>query len=413
MNDFDERDLLTRELRDRSQDIGGHPLGLDHVRTRARRIQRRRNAVAGTVAAVVLAVAVPTALSVTDATRSSAPPPADQPTPSVTETPTPGPDGTFPLTIKDLPRGAEPGVSYVLNAEKTLVTPDGPVDLPEAYSQITPYLDGWLALAGGENGFDNVFLDADMDVERTTLGGAGIVPNADGTRVLYSERDFNVAGRTVVVDAPSEPGYEREPVSWDAPRGSTVAPVGFAGEDTVAFSTEDGELFLGVDDADPHTVPLQGFLGISAASEANGLVAGMVSYDDLEGAGCYGVLDPAVSTTETVWDTCDHALFEFSPDGRFVIAGPPQFDGYGPSGLAVLDAASGDPLVEFSPTAKRTVTAVSKAVWEDSDTVLALVVEGNETRMVRAELDGRLEAVTDTYPIGMNLPLWFADRPRS
>ncbi len=53
MSSHDEKDLLTRELRERSSDVGGHPIGFDAVRKSARRIQRRRQVLAGAVAAVV------------------------------------------------------------------------------------------------------------------------------------------------------------------------------------------------------------------------------------------------------------------------------------------------------------------------------------------------------------------------
>jgi len=32
MSDFDERDLLTRALHERSHDVGGHPVGFEHPR---------------------------------------------------------------------------------------------------------------------------------------------------------------------------------------------------------------------------------------------------------------------------------------------------------------------------------------------------------------------------------------------
>ena len=63
MNDL-EKDALTRELQDRSHDIGGHPIGLGDVKQSARRIQRRRRIASGFVAAAVLAVAVPTSIAV-------------------------------------------------------------------------------------------------------------------------------------------------------------------------------------------------------------------------------------------------------------------------------------------------------------------------------------------------------------
>ncbi|MGH3372135.1 MAG: hypothetical protein ACRDPR_19285 [Nocardioidaceae bacterium] len=423
MTNFDEKDLLTRELRERSGDVGGHPIDFASVRHSARRIRRRRAAVTGAVAALVAAAALPAGLAITSSIDpaygpaeqpSVAPTPAPKPAPA--PAPTPRPDGTFPLALEGLPRGADPKVSYVLAREKVLVTPQQTFDLPAAYSQVTPYREGWLATLGGENGWENVVLDAGMDVERTTLGGAALVPSADGTRVLHSQRDFEEPGRTVVVDEPSVADHERQALTWEAPRNSTVVPVGYLGEQRVVFQTEGGEdpaITLATYDGGPTTVPLQGFLRLTSASEAAGLVAGLVSYDPTEG-GCYGVMDPAVSTTETLWETCDYSLYEFSPDGRHVIAGTTYFDMWGPSQLAVLDVATGEPVVEFTPERRDTVVQVAQATWEDEDTVAAIVVEGDEMGMVRAELTGALEAVTDTFTAqDMSLRLWFADSPRS
>ena len=42
-----------------------------------------------------------------------------------------------------------------------------------------------------------------------------------------------------------------------------------------------------------------------------------------DGSGCFGVVDPAVSTAGVGLGTCDHALGAFSPDGRYVLASDP------------------------------------------------------------------------------------------
>ncbi len=418
MNDFDEKDLLTRELRERSADVGGHPIGLDAVRQSARRIRRRRHIVSGAVAAVVAGIALPTGVAVTSAINGPDGPvktPHVATTPSEKPAPKPRPDGTFPLTLEGLARGGNPEVSYVLNDERTLVTPDAQVGLPEAYSQIVPFKGGWMALGtSGEGGRENVLLDADMNVVETTPGGEGLTLNADGTRLLYVQRDYNIPGRTVVVETPATSDYEREQITWDAPRDRSIVPVGYLDEERVVFQAIDGEnpvIEMGVNDRDPRTVPLEGFDKVTSVSEASGLVAGTLSgsYDPANGS-CSGVMDPAAS--KMVWETCDYSLYEFSPDGRYVIAGPTYVDMWGPSQLTVLDTSTWKPVVEFTPE-KNVVGQVSQATWEDEDTIDAVVVENDEFGIVRAELDGRLELTTDTYKsTDMSLPLWLAGRPR-
>ena len=419
MNNFDEKDMLTRELRERSADVGGHPIGFDAGRQSARKIQRRRTIVTGAVAAVVATIAVPAGLTVTSAINDPNDPAK---TPSIAASPsptaTPRPDGTFPLTLKGLPRGEDPKVSYVISDDRTLVTPEREVDLPESYSQVVPYRDGWMALATSEQGgYENLTLDPDMTVVGSTLAGEALSLNADGSRLLYAQRDYNVPGRTVVLDTPATEEYDREEVTWDAPDDSWVKPVGYLDEQTVVFlaTDEDGknEVLMGVDDNDPRTVPLEGFLNVSSASAANGLVAGQVSYDDKTGASCYGAMDPRASTTEMVWETCDYAPHEFSPDGRYVVAGSPDSDGNGSPRLAVLDAGTGEPIVELSPP-KDVMVAVTQAAWEDESTVVAVVIEGTEMRLVRADVAGNLElagSVSHTMD-DMDLPLWLAETPR-
>lgn len=420
MSPIDEKDLLIRELRERSAEIDAHPIGLDTVRRSARKMQRRRRAVTGAVAAVVLSVAVPAGLTMTSQIDGPPPGPVQQPTAPASPTekqgtaPTPREDGTFPLTLRGIPQGEEPEVSYVLAQDSVLVAPEQRLDLPEPYAQIVPFRDGWLALKGGEDGWENVVLDADLEVESTTPGGQGLVLNADGTRVLRGER-VTVPGRTVVVDDPAESDFTRDPMSWEAPDNSTVVPVGYLDEQTVVFQTqasEDGLVAMGLPLPDGRTVPIEGFLKLTAASEATGLVAGQTSYSP-DGSGCWGVMNPQEDSSSLVWETCEYSLFEFSPDGRYVIAGPPQFDGWGPSGLTVLDTTTWEPVVRFTPD-RDVVGQVAQATWEDQDTVAALVVENDRFAMVRAELTGELERTTEIHPSAdMTLPMWFAAEPRS
>lgn len=427
MSNVDDKDLLAQELRQRAGEMSGHPVSFDAVRTRARRLQRRRQAVTGAVAAAVATVALPTGIAVNNALNEPGSPDTEpqwaatpaEPAPSSAGTaepaPTPDADGTFSFEVAGLPRGARATVPYVVGDEQTLVTPDGEVDLGRSYSQLTPYRDGWMGLVGTEDGFENVVLADDLSVERTTPGGEGLVRDTEGTRVLYVQRDFNVPGRTVLVDEPSETRYDREQMTWDVPdEASTVLPVGYLGEDTVAFqvTAEDGRTQGYLASAGERRLrPLEGFLRLTAASEATGLVAGQVTYDPMDGS-CWGVMDPARSTTDLVWQTCDYSLWQFSPDGRHVIASAPDFDGYGPAGLVVLDTATWEPVVEFTPP-RRTPVALSQATWEDADTVVAVAAEGDDFTMVRAELDGTLERASETYPArDMSLPLWLAEQPR-
>lgn len=412
MSSHDEQDLLTQELHHRSAGVGGHPIDMDDVRGRARTIRRRRNAVRGVVAAMVAAVAVPAGLSLTDSlssTGSVAPPVSSETVAPSPDAPTPQPAGTFPLTIRDLPRGEAPGLSYVLNEGDQLVTPRGSFDLQESYSMMTPYAGGWLAIGSSRHPGDVIMLDADLEVTHTDpAGGYEIAVSQDGSHVAYTVREGN--DRILLVNAPTD---GTDVVTWtiDVPRGESLDPVGFLDDDTVVYNSDTADV-MGIARTGGTLTPIEGLRRIDDASEATGLVSGLVSFDDATSSGCSGVMDP--ESGDLLWQSCDHSLLRFSPDGRFVVAAPSYYDGPGPSSLSVLDASTGEPLVEFSPErGGRTVVGVAQSAWEDADTVLALVSEGEDQAMVRMELDGSLEAVTDTFTMrDLSVALWFAQERR-
>jgi hypothetical protein len=412
MSNFDAKDALTRELHERATDVGGHPLDLAGVKGRARGIRRRRQIVTGAVAAVVAGVAIPAGLTLTSTPAGYVPQPADQPSATTSPTPTPRGDGTFALTTQDLPRGADPGVSYVVG--RRLVTPEGEISMPESYRQITPVLGGWKAVGHSPDDDTLVTLTKDMKVEETAPGGPSFVLSPDGSRILDSERDYHEPGLTIVKDTPTTPGYQQEPMSWWAPPKSRVEPIGYLAKDLdgsqVVYQTVgvNPQVLMGTKDGE--SVPLKGIIHAEDASPANGLVAGVTTYEP--GKVCYGVMEPEVSTSKLVATTCDYSLKAFSPDGRFVLGGTPEADGFGTPTLAVLDARTLEPVVELTPD-KDVAMGIPQAVWEDGDTILAAAVEGNDMTMVRIELTGHVEAVTGSYPTAdMTLPFWFADAPR-
>ena len=118
MSTHDE-DRLARGLRERAQDVHGAPVGLADVQRSARGIRRRRRAVGGVVAAVVLAVAVPVGLNaVSSAPRRPArwPPRRRRrrcpPTPrrdARQPSPSRPPGEPVPLTVAGAPTGAAAG----------------------------------------------------------------------------------------------------------------------------------------------------------------------------------------------------------------------------------------------------------------------------------------------------------------
>jgi hypothetical protein len=115
-----------------------------------------------------------------------------------------------------------------------------------------------------------------------------------------------------------------------------------------------------------------------------------------------------------VWETCDHALGAFSPDGRYVLASDAYQSGAGPASVRVLDAATGAEVARFDPERGQQVL-LQRVVWESDDAFLAVASQGSDVTLVRFGVDGSLEEVTDRVKGDAygDLPFYFGgDRVR-
>jgi hypothetical protein len=153
----------------------------------------------------------------------------------------------------------------------------------------------------------------------------------------------------------------------------------------------------------------RGFNTLVSTSQATGLVAGQTQF--LGDGSCSGVTDP-VAGGKLLWETCDYSLGQFSPDGRYIVGLAAYSDGPGSSSLSILDARTGEPVVDYRGPRGRTISGVDQVVWEDGDTVLATVTQGPDQTIVRAELDGALSRVAPTLPTeGLNIEYRFPNHP--
>lgn len=401
MND-DLTTQLSRQLHAQADDWQGAPLTLESVQGKARSIRRTRRAAAGgAVVAAVLAIVVP--LGLTQLTPDSQQPPVtntptEEPTRAVA--PTPRPDGTFPLTL-DVPEGQLPDSGYLIPTEKAYVTPEGTQQLPGFYFQLVPYDGGWIGLREASNqqagSYDVVTLDANLEELSTAPTDSGVVVSPDGSRVAWVENVGN-EGDWTVVNAPTDGG---EPIR--TPTSANTRPVGFLADDIVATEytlQTTGEVFF--NEAGPQgefdsrvlngAGDLRPFQWVRASSLTAGLVAGQTEYNG--DSTCSEVRD--IAAEQVVFPTCDYQLGGFSPDGRWLIGYASYYD-YGSPTLAILDSTTGLPVVEFTGD-KNTPTSVLSAVWDDNDTILAVVeIEGEQT-VLRAEADGSLTRVSDIRP---------------
>ena len=234
MNRTPLEDQVHDALHRRVDPIRHAPLTVTDVRRRARRIQRRRAAVAGVAVAAALAIAVPVGLTMTGSSQRSVVPPATQ-SPSPSPTPTLV-SGTVPVDPRSADVVAETPVPLMDVDGPSLITSSGTIDLPKVYDTLTPYLDGWVGVAVNDSpdlpSSVIEFLDADLRVEDGGSPTGGLVVSPDGTRVAWSEYD-GIRWRVVVAD----PAGEAEWVQTTFPpsdEDEKVIPVGFVSDDAVA-----------------------------------------------------------------------------------------------------------------------------------------------------------------------------------
>lgn len=365
------------------------PFTVADVRTRARRIQRRRAAVAGAAVAAVVALVVPVGLGMVGPAQRSEVPPATRP-------PSPDPTPAVTGTVLIDPRSAEvvdsTSVPLVDVDAPSLITPDGTVTLPGPFSTITPYLDGWVGVTMDEGRGTLEFLDANLDVDDSSGPTGGLVVSPDGEQIAWSEYTGD-RWRVVLADpaGDAEWVYTNFPL---APADHIVMPIGFVSEGEVVVRQYDNALptrtyVAGGDE--PVEVP--GLLQPEASSPVTGAIAGPTEYGP-DGT-CSGVVDGLARSGTPVWTTCEHRLGPFSPDGAHVVGTDAEADATGSPTLAVLDAATGEVIVDFEvAAAPRQVVAIwSQMAWEDEDTLVIRVLRGEEFFIVRVGLDGSVQRV--------------------
>ena len=146
------------------------------------------------------------------------------------------------------------------------------------------------------------------------------------------------------------------------------------------------------------------FTWVKDASPVSDLVVGATGFNAKKNLLRAG----AVAGGELLWETCCYTLEDLSPDGSLVIGYPDEgIPSY--RRLTVLDARSGDKVVEFDGGSLGTVV---ESAWEDDGHVLAVVQQDNRQAILRLGLDGTVERTTDFERTGGLSVTWFlAGRP--
>jgi outer membrane protein assembly factor BamB len=306
-----------------------------------------------------------------------------------------------PLDLREAVPGELPTTTgFVIDGQTVQLGADLRIEDPGVTQQAVPLGDGWLVqgIEGGEP--YGWILDAGGEVVDEFFSEAPAHDVATGRTAYVVRTEGGASPVLVVVDADGTELWRTE-----VPYGHV--PLGFDGDEVVVeeWGTNRGPSTI-------HRLSPDGtFTAIGRVPDdrdgldpATGRAAWQV--DTLpDNTGCFAVTD--VATGQPAWErTCQYGLRDFSPDGRFLSAGPAYRSGAGDTGFAVLDATTGEPVVEFTP-AQGLQFAVIQSAWEDADSLLVSVQQSDgegplEYAVLRLNLDGTVELVSEVLPYSEN-----------
>lgn len=363
---------LGASLRARAERLGEEPIRLTDVRARAGRIRRNRRIAAGAGLAAAVALMVPVGIAGSGVLERT-----DEPLPA---TIAPTPVEQVVTLGDDAPAGDDPRLAWIDG--NTVHLPDGTaVQTRERYHDV--------ALAGGrllavrnddDTGLDTVDdLAADGSVLSSTPVGEAVVVTDDDSAAAWVTRggDLEITAAEGTLGTSADLG-NAWPVALEGGAGCVsdcALWVNFEGPDGgAARYAVDGDALE----------PVDGVLGLSDVHDDR-LLAAVTSVDDLEPGSCSTVFEEG----RALWDTCDYSFDRFSPDGTWLAATDAYRDGAGQGTLAVLDARTGERMVEYDAGEG----FLTQRFWEDESHLLAVHFSyaDQRWRVFRLGLDGSVE----------------------
>lgn len=358
---------LEASLHERVDGLTESPLTVDDVRGRARRIRRNRVAVAGAGLAVAVALLVPAGMVAGGALER-----ADEPLPA---TIAPSPVVEPVLLDTDAPRGESPQVAWTdghfvhLPGGTNVRTELEYRDAREASGHV---LGSWVDPDTGDEELHELAPDGGV-LSATPVQSEAVVSD-DGAMAAWQRRDGVLE---LLVD-----GARAELVTGLGP----VRPVAIDGSTGAVWFdrvTEAGGAGR-VDAGGTVTDPLPDVVAIGGVHDDH-LVSATTKVDEMEPGSCGAVFEDG----QELWSTCDHTLETFSPDGEWLLATDDYPDGAGQAKAAVLDATTGERLVQFEAGKGFIV----HRVWEDNTHVLMTHYSyaDRQWRVFRLGLDGSVE----------------------
>ncbi len=367
---------LERALRSRAESFDSSPLTLADVRSRAGRIQRRRRIAASVAAAAAVAIIAPIGLVLADNQSGSAQP--LNPSPGVTQSPT-NPEGTT---------DAELGVPYWFEGQLTAASGETVTVQQRVESALVdPATGQWAGILKDDETAEYSWasFDASGEVLQTSPSlGSDVAVTPDGRSYAYLAK-ISPEGSGEATWQLVKGGTEAQ--TWDLgaadPRSPGSGPLGILEDGTVVYEFEEGEPRLARPDGSTQSVPGR-YLDAADATASGDRIAVQTSYNN-DGTSCWAVVDTAGATQA---ETCEHALGEFSADGRYVVGRPSDTEGLGASSVSILDAQTLQPAATLQ--APRGAFIWIPTAWA-GDTVLANMWEKGTWTLERLGPDGVLE----------------------
>ncbi len=369
-------EAMSRDFDARVRDLHEAPLDFDTVKGKARTIRRnRRAAVAGGVlgvAAVITPIAV--VMGGNADTDSDKPPFVDR-TPDTSETTVPDPVGSDPEYVVG-------GVWHQADGDK--------ITLPEndqAYDAAVVWEGQLVATRWGGEVFSVAdVIDEDGNVVDSFETTAPVVVNDAGTTIAWVGTDGKVMTRWAddqVAMGEVDLAASGESIAYSA-AAITGGPNCYEAQDgcMVYVNGGDGSV-LSFDSHGVNDSPLEQYIEVTDVAESGATVT-----TEIKDAGSCSALVAADGTV--VADTCDHQLWQVSPDGQSIAAPPAYFDGLGPSSISIVDT-------DATQTGTYGVEGgfVGTWAWTTDNRLLFDAYDGAQWHLFAMAADGSVEEIGD------------------
>ena len=380
-------DLLTRSLREVTEQTDYPTTSLATVARRARAVRgRRRRTTALAAAAATAAIVAPGAMWLNRSPDSSS-----EPTVTSTTTPSPSVSADTSASLTEVPFGRKPGIDY-LDGDVYVGMNGGRIQdqaLTTA-TAATPVRDGLLfALPGVTPDRTDLWVHTPSGDHRLGCGRNRFAMSDDGVQTAYWVMDSCTVGSAgTLYDGVDNTMGEGGPGSVPTTAGDVIEPVGIQPGSVVVNAWHGEEPTAELIDATTGAAsPLSALRVVSGSDENNQVVSGELAGQPTGQVGESAVVD--ARTGKVRWRT-DWQLGQFSADGTYVVG--LRSGGGSSDSTAVFDAATGLKVADLPAWAPGWVTQIA---WDFDDTLLAVVNDGSDhTAIVRFGVDGHVTRAT-------------------